>query len=275
MKIYGSSFSPYARKILAFCGEAGIDYELQAVGLGSDDPEFLAASPLRKIPAMEDDGFTLADSSAICHYLEAKHDVGLIPHDPALLGKTVWWDEVADTELFGAFQPLFFNRVVAPLFLRQEADEAAAARAEEGPVPKILAWLETQMPEDGDWLVGERLTLADLKGQPVLLNVWATWCVACRAEHGFLMDLAERGSISIFGINYKDERNTAIGWLGQLGDPYQANIYDSEGILALDLGVYGAPETFLLDASGIIKFRHVGPLTPDVWRDLAMHLTGQ
>lgn len=120
-----------------------------------------------------------------------------------------------------------------------------------------------------------QLTLADLKGQPVLLNVWATWCVACRAEHAFLMDLAERGEITIFGVNYKDERNAAIGWLKQLGDPYQANIYDPEGILALDLGVYGAPETFLLDASGIIKFKHVGPLTPDVWRDLAMHLTSQ
>ncbi|WP_187335274.1 glutathione S-transferase family protein [Novosphingopyxis iocasae] len=170
MKIYGSSFSPYARKILAFCGEAGIDYELQAVGLGSDDPEFLAASPLRKIPAMEDDGFTLADSSAICHYLEAKHDVGLIPHDPALLGRTVWWDEVADTEIFANLQPLFFNRIVAPLFLRQEADEAAAARAEEEAVPAMLAWLETQMPEDGDWLVGERLTLADLAVASPLVN---------------------------------------------------------------------------------------------------------
>ncbi|MAC11371.1 MAG: glutathione S-transferase, partial [Sphingorhabdus sp.] len=133
-------------------------------------PEFLAASPLRKIPAMEDDGFTLADSSAICHYLEAKHDVGLIPHDPALLGRTVWWDEVADTEIFANLQPLFFNRIVAPLFLRQEADEAAAARAEEEAVPAMLAWLETQMPEDGDWLVGERLTLADLAVASPLVN---------------------------------------------------------------------------------------------------------
>ena len=120
-----------------------------------------------------------------------------------------------------------------------------------------------------------QLTLADLKGQPVLLNIWATWCAACRAEHDFLMEIARRGEVAIFGVNYKDERQAAIGWLAQLGDPYRANIYDPEGILALDLGVYGAPETFLLDARGVIKFKHVGPLTPDVWRRLATHLVEQ
>ena len=86
-----------------------------------------------------------------------------------------------------------------------------------------------------------QLTLAQLKGRPVLLNVWATWCAACRAEHPFLMELARRGEIEIYGLNYKDDRQAAIAWLGQLGDPYKANIYDPEGVLALDLGVYGAP----------------------------------
>ena len=121
-----------------------------------------------------------------------------------------------------------------------------------------------------------QLTLADLKGRPVLLNVWATWCAACRAEHAFLMELARRGEVIIYGVNYKDERNAAIAWLGQLGDPYQASIYDPQGTLALDLGVYGAPETFLLDAEGVITYKHIGPLTPDVWREqLAPRLTGQ
>ena len=112
-----------------------------------------------------------------------------------------------------------------------------------------------------------QLTLAQLKGRPVLLNVWATWCAACRAEHPFLMELARRGEIEIYGLNYKDDRQAAIAWLGQLGDPYKANIYDPEGVLALDLGVYGAPETFVLNASGVITYKHIGPLTPEVWRE--------
>ena len=115
---------------------------------------------------------------------------------------------------------------------------------------------------------GERdLTLAHLKGRPILLNVWATWCVACRAEHPFLMELARRGEIDIFGVNYKDNRNQAIAWLKQLGDPYKANIFDPEGLLALDLGVYGAPETFVLNSDGIITYKHIGPLTQDIWRE--------
>ena len=112
-----------------------------------------------------------------------------------------------------------------------------------------------------------RLTLADLKGRTVLLNVWATWCFACRAEHAFLMELASRGEVAIYGVNYKDDRGAAIAWLGELGDPYQANIFDPEGVLALDLGVYGAPETFMLDPRGIVAYKHVGPITPDGWRD--------
>ena len=112
-----------------------------------------------------------------------------------------------------------------------------------------------------------RLTLDQLKGRPILLNVWATWCIACQAEHPFLMELARRDEIDIIGVNYKDDRTSAIAWLGQLGDPYQTNIFDPEGLLALDLGVYGAPETFVLDSDGIITYKHVGPLTPDIWRN--------
>ena len=171
MKIYGSSFSPYARKVIAYCIEAGIDHELVSIGLGSPDPGFQAASPLGKMPAMEDDGFTLADSSAIIHYLEARHQPGLIPQDPQGLGKAVWWDEVADAELFGALQPAFFNRIVLPLFQRREGDMAAADRAMAGPVPKILDWLEAHMPEGDGWLLGERLTLADIAIASPLVNL--------------------------------------------------------------------------------------------------------
>nr|VFK23811.1 MAG: cytochrome c biogenesis protein CcmG, thiol:disulfide interchange protein DsbE [Candidatus Kentron sp. MB]VFK26710.1 MAG: cytochrome c biogenesis protein CcmG, thiol:disulfide interchange protein DsbE [Candidatus Kentron sp. MB]VFK74604.1 MAG: cytochrome c biogenesis protein CcmG, thiol:disulfide interchange protein DsbE [Candidatus Kentron sp. MB] len=113
----------------------------------------------------------------------------------------------------------------------------------------------------------ETLSSADLSGKISLLNVWATWCVSCRREHGFLMALARGGDIPIFGLNYKDDRATAIAWLERKGDPYVANIYDPEGRLGLDLGVYGTPETFLINAEGMIAYKHVGPITGNVWRD--------
>ena len=100
---------------------------------------------------------------------------------------------------------------------------------------------------------------------PSLLNVWATWCVACRVEHPFLMELKKESKIKIYGLNYKDDRNKATKLLDKIGDPYEFSIFDREGKLAIDLGVYGAPETFLLDNKGIIRVRHVGVLTPEVW----------
>ncbi|VFM94943.1 MAG: cytochrome c biogenesis protein CcmG, thiol:disulfide interchange protein DsbE [Candidatus Kentron sp. G] len=111
------------------------------------------------------------------------------------------------------------------------------------------------------------LTTADFLGKTSLLNVWATWCVSCRREHGFLMALAKREGIPIYGLTYKDDRAAAIAWLDRLGDPYVANIYDPEGRLGIDLGVYGTPETFVIDAEGTIAYKHVGPLTGDVWRE--------
>ena len=100
---------------------------------------------------------------------------------------------------------------------------------------------------------------------PSLLNVWATWCVACRVEHPFLMELKKESKIKIYGLNYKDDRNKAIKLLDKIGDPYEFSIFDKDGKLAIDLGVYGAPETFLIDNEGIIRVRHVGVLTPEVW----------
>lgn len=118
----------------------------------------------------------------------------------------------------------------------------------------------------------QTLTLADLKGKVLMLNVWATWCAACHAEHPLLMELARVSAIPIYGVNYKDERTKAIDWLARLGDPYVASIYDPNGELALDLGVYGAPETFVLDANGIIAYKHVGPITAEVWQDRLLPL---
>ena len=111
------------------------------------------------------------------------------------------------------------------------------------------------------------LRSTDLLGKVSLLNVWATWCVSCRREHGFLMALAQSGEIPIYGIDYKDDRAAAVAWLDRIGDPYVASAYDPEGRLGLDLGVYGTPETFIIDAKGIIAHKHVGPITESVWRD--------
>ncbi len=103
-------------------------------------------------------------------------------------------------------------------------------------------------------------------GQPMLLNVWATWCPTCYAEHEYLNQLKEREGIHIVGINYKDERTKALRWLKNLGNPYADDIYDPTGMLALDLGVYGAPETFFIDSNGVIRYRHVGDVNDTVWK---------
>jgi cytochrome c biogenesis protein CcmG/thiol:disulfide interchange protein DsbE len=111
---------------------------------------------------------------------------------------------------------------------------------------------------------GKLLSRDDVIGQVVLLNVWATWCISCRVEHPYLQLLADSG-VSIFGVNYKDEDEAARQWLRQLGDPYVANRADREGTLGLDLGVFGAPETYLLDSEGVIRYRHVGVVDDRVW----------
>lgn len=102
-------------------------------------------------------------------------------------------------------------------------------------------------------------------GQPLLLNVWATWCPTCRAEHQYLNTLAAQG-VRIVGLNYKDDRLNAIHWLNTLGNPYSLSLYDASGMLGLDLGVYGAPETFLIDGSGIIRYRHAGDMNAQIWQ---------
>ena len=114
------------------------------------------------------------------------------------------------------------------------------------------------------------LTKQDFIGQPVLVNVWATWCPSCRQEHRQLLAIAQTENIPVIGLNYKDERDLAVQWLQQLGNPYQFNIYDADGMLGLDLGVYGAPETYLLDARGIVRHRHVGVLTAQDWQEIKL-----
>jgi cytochrome c biogenesis protein CcmG/thiol:disulfide interchange protein DsbE len=111
-------------------------------------------------------------------------------------------------------------------------------------------------------------------GKPLLLNVWATWCPTCRAEHQYLNTLAAKG-VRVVGLNYKDDRAKAINWLNQLGNPYAFSLFDGDGMLGLDLGVYGAPETFLIDGDGIIRYRHAGDINPRVWQQEVLPLYRQ
>ena len=102
---------------------------------------------------------------------------------------------------------------------------------------------------------------ADMKGQVWLLNVWASWCVSCRAEHEVVTRLAATGEVPIVGLNYKDERDAALGWLRRLGDPYKASAVDAQGDVGIDWGVYGVPETFVIDQQGVVRHKHIGPIT--------------
>ena len=109
------------------------------------------------------------------------------------------------------------------------------------------------------------LTDADLRGQYSVVNVWGTWCVGCRQEHPVLNQIAAQGEVPIYGLNWKDDNQFALGWLEQLGNPYTATAVDADGRVAIDWGVYGAPETFLISPEGIILYRHIAPLTMEIW----------
>jgi len=109
----------------------------------------------------------------------------------------------------------------------------------------------------------EKLSPADLKGQVWLFNVWASWCVSCRAEHPVLNQLAKQNAVVIVGLNYKDEPTDAKNWLNTLGNPYNVSIMDQDGRIGIDYGVYGVPETFVIDKKGLIRYKHTGPVSDD------------
>ena len=164
MIVYGSSLSPYVRKVLVFAAEKGIELESRPLGMNSDDAEFLEASPFRKIPAFRDpaNGFSISDSSAIITYLDAVYpEPNLIPTEPKARARTIWYDEFGDTLLCASGSKIFFNRVVAPRFLGKEGDLEAARKAETDELPPLLDYLERVIPESG-FLVEDRLTLADI-----------------------------------------------------------------------------------------------------------------
>jgi cytochrome c biogenesis protein CcmG, thiol:disulfide interchange protein DsbE len=104
----------------------------------------------------------------------------------------------------------------------------------------------------------------DLRGKVWILNVWASWCVSCRDEHPLLVNLAKSGVVPIYGLNYKDRRDDALAWLARFGNPYAASVSDAEGKVGIDYGVYGVPETYIVDDRGMIRHKHIGPITPEV-----------
>ena len=116
------------------------------------------------------------------------------------------------------------------------------------------------------------LSSQDLRGKVWVLNVWASWCVACREEHPLLVEMAKLNAVPIFGLNYKDKRADALGWLARFGDPYTASLSDTEGLVGIDYGVYGVPETFVIDKAGVIRHKVIGPVTAEAIRDVILPL---
>ena len=115
----------------------------------------------------------------------------------------------------------------------------------------------------------------DLAGKVWMLNVWASWCVACREEHPLLVEYSRKGGVPLYGLNYKDARPDALGWLSRFGNPYTASVSDTKGLVGIDYGVYGVPETFVIDRAGVIRMKHIGPVTPEALRDKLLPLLAE
>lgn len=118
----------------------------------------------------------------------------------------------------------------------------------------------------------QMLGTEQLRGQVWVLNVWASWCVACRDEHPVLVEFSKSGVVPIYGLNYKDKREPALNWLQQFGNPYTASIFDENGRVGIDFGVYGVPETFVIDKQGVIRYKKTGPVTPETIQSIILPL---
>ena len=113
---------------------------------------------------------------------------------------------------------------------------------------------------------------ADMKGKVWLLNVWASWCVSCRVEHPLLVEMSRRKVVPIVGLNYKDKRDDGVQWLAKFGNPYDLSAFDEEGRVGIDYGVYGVPETFVIDKAGVIRYKQIGPITPEALEKVILPL---
>lgn len=163
------------------------------------------------------------------------------------------------------FVPLVMFMVLAAVFASQLVRNSSG----DDPTKLESVLIGKQVPEfrlEDLAQPGKLHDQAIFKGEPLLLNVWATWCPTCYAEHQYLNELSSNG-VKIIGLNYKDQRDKAVQWLTELGNPYLISLFDGDGMLGLDLGVYGAPETFLIDANGVVRYRHVGDVNPTNWKE--------
>ncbi|MCB1430032.1 MAG: DsbE family thiol:disulfide interchange protein, partial [Nitratireductor sp.] len=162
--------------------------------------------------------------------------------------------------------PLVVFLVLAGIFLKQLESGGSARDIPSAligkPVPEFaLAPLDGLLDNGGAQVPG--IDTASFKGKVTVVNVWASWCAPCRLEHPLILALRENRDVRIVGINYKDQTANALRFLGQLGNPFDAVGVDPRGSAAIDWGVYGVPETFIVDRNGLIAYKHVGPLTPD------------
>lgn len=122
----------------------------------------------------------------------------------------------------------------------------------------------------------KRVVTADsLHGRVFLLNVWASWCVACRQEHPVLTSIAKQNVVPLIGLNYKDKREDALAWLNEFENPYEMSVVDADGRLGIELGVYGVPETFVVDKAGVIRYKYIGPVTEEAWNKILLPLVQQ
>ena len=171
MILYGSAFSPFVRKVAAYAAERGLTLDHQQISAQAAPPEFYTASPFKKMPAFVDGDFAISDSTAIITYLETKFPEGaLLPTDPAGRARAIWFEEFADTIMTVVVFKCFFNRIVAPLFLQQPCNEAAAIEGETVDLPPILDYCERIMPEADAFLVGDSLTVADIAVASCFVN---------------------------------------------------------------------------------------------------------
>ena len=122
---------------------------------------------------------------------------------------------------------------------------------------------------------GQTISNQQMRGQVWLLNVWASWCVACRSEHPVMVEFAKGHVIPVVGLNYKDQRPDAMAWLAQFGNPYQVSAFDDKGRVGIDFGVYGVPESFLIDKQGVIRYKQIGPMTQDVIQNKLLPLIAE
>lgn len=184
MILYGSSFSPFVRKVLAYAAERGIEMELVQIQRGDANPEFRAASPLGKMPGFTDGDFAISDSTAIITYLERKIPEGaMTPNDPADHARVVWYEEMADTVMSPVVFKCFFNRVVSPLFMGQPGNEELAIEGETVDLPKVLDYLETVVPARGGFLVGGRLSVADISVASMFVNYEHAQCAVDKGKY--------------------------------------------------------------------------------------------